>query len=102
MSVSRLCAVTLLLALAAGPLSVSVQSKDSAPPVLPGQTEGEFIIKDFHFDSGEVLPELRLHYVTLGTRYRNSSGQIDNVVLLLHSTGSDTTEFFDPDFSDPL
>ncbi len=49
------------------------QTKDNAPPVFPGQTEGNFIIKDFHFKSGEVLPELRLHYVTLGTPHRNAS-----------------------------
>jgi homoserine O-acetyltransferase/O-succinyltransferase len=102
MSFSRLCAVTMLLALAAGPLSVSAQIKDSAPTVLAGQTESEFIIKDFHLNSGEVLPELRLHYVTLGAPHRNSSREIDNAVLLLHSTGSDTTEFFEPAFSGPL
>ena len=102
MSFSRLCAVTMLLALAAGPHSVSAQIKDSAPTVLAGQTESEFIIKDFHLNSGEGLPELRLHYVTLGAPHRNSSREIDNAVLLLHSTGSDTTEFFEPAFSGPL
>lgn len=99
MSASRFCAATFLLALVAGPLSVLAQTKDSAPPVLAGQTESEFIIKDIHFNSGEVLPELRLHYVTLGTPHRNSSGEIDNAVLLLHSAGCDTTEFFEPSFS---
>ncbi len=61
------------------------------PPVLPGQTENEFTIKDFRFKSGEVLPELRLHYVTLGTPRRNSAGEIDNAVLLLHATGGGST-----------
>jgi homoserine O-acetyltransferase len=70
--------------------------------VFRGQTESDFIIKDFHFNSGEALPELRLHYVTLGTPHRNASGEIDNAVLLLHSTGGDTTEFFESDFSGPL
>ena len=45
---------------------------------------------------------MRLHYVTLGAQHRNSSGEIDNAILLLHSTGGDTTEFFEPDFSGPL
>lgn len=102
MSVPRLCAVTLLLAFAAGPSSMSAQTKDSPAPAFAGQTEGNFSIKDFHFNSGEVLPELRLHYVTLGTPHRNASGEIDNAILLLHSTGSDTTEFFESDFSGPL
>ena len=29
-------------------------------------TEGDFTVRDFHFHSGETLPELRLHYTTLG------------------------------------
>ena len=97
-----LAAVLWLLVLAAMPSPALGQAKDSAAPVFPGQTEGNFIIKDFHFNSGEVLPELRLHYLTLGTPHRNASGEIDNAVLLLHSTGSDTTEFFEADFSGPL
>ena len=63
------------------------QTKEGTPPVLPGQTEGEFVIKDFHFNSGEVLPELRIHYVTLGKPHRDVAGRIDNAALLLHATG---------------
>jgi homoserine O-acetyltransferase len=56
-----------------------------APPFL-GQTESDFIVKNFRFNTGEVLPELRLHYMTLGTVHRDA-GAIDNAILLLHSTG---------------
>jgi homoserine O-acetyltransferase/O-succinyltransferase len=80
--------------------SSSQSGNDLAPST--GKTEGDFIIKAFRFNSGEVLPELRLHYITLGTPHRNSSGNIDNAVLLLHSTGSDTTELLEPSFSGPL
>jgi len=75
MSIARVCALTLLVALTAWPHSLSAQTRESGPGVWPGQTEGEFIIKDFHFNSGEVLPQLRLHYVTLGTLHRSSSGK---------------------------
>lgn len=68
MKLWRLYGVSLLVALAAGTTSISAQSKDTLSPVWPGQSEGEFIIKDFHFHSGEVLPELRLHYVTPSRR----------------------------------
>lgn len=78
------------------------QTSDSSASIFPGQTADDFIVKDFHFNSGEVLPQLRLHYVTLGTPHRDSSGGIDNAVLLLHSTGGDTSEFFEPAFSSPL
>jgi homoserine acetyltransferase len=50
----------------------------------PGQTHGDFVIKDFRFHNGEMLSDLRLHYFTLGTPQRDKSGQIDNAVLLLH------------------
>jgi homoserine O-acetyltransferase len=48
--------------------------------------EGDFIIRNFQFQSGEVLPELRQHYLTLGEPRRNAQGQITNAVLLLHNT----------------
>ena len=91
----------LALCLVPGPLAAQAMQIAAEGP-FSERTEGDFIIKNFHFKSGEVLPELRLHYFTLGTPHRNSSRQIDNAVLLLHSTGSDTTEFFDPDFGGPL
>jgi homoserine O-acetyltransferase len=49
--------------------------------------ESDFIVRDFNFQSGEVLPELRLHYVTLGTPKRDAAGHVTNAVLLLHGTG---------------
>jgi homoserine O-acetyltransferase/O-succinyltransferase len=104
MSVPRLCAITLFFALTTGTSLVSAQTQDQdfSPPALAGQAEGNFIIKDFHFRSGEVLPEVRVHYVTLGKPHRNASGEIDNAVLLLHSTSNDTAEFLDRRFSGPL
>ena len=39
-------------------------------------TEGDFVIKDFKFDSGETLPELRIHYRTLGTPRKNAQGVV--------------------------
>jgi homoserine O-acetyltransferase/O-succinyltransferase len=102
MNVPRLWAATLFLTLAAVPTLSSAQTKDTIAPMFHGQTEGDFIIEDFRFNNGEVPPRLRLHYVTLGTPHRNSSGHIDNAVLLLHSTGSDTTEFFESSFAGRL
>jgi len=66
----------------------------------PGQTHGDFAIKDFRFHNGESLSELRLHYFTLGTPHRNNSGQIDNAVLLLHGTGDDASGFLRPTFTE--
>src|SRR5258707_4850979 len=32
----------------------------------PQQKPGDWTVKDFRFHTGEVLPELKLHYVTIG------------------------------------
>ena len=48
--------------------------------------ESDFIVRDFRFQNGETLPELRLHYVTLGMPKRDSTGRVTNAVLLLHGT----------------
>lgn len=68
---------------------------------LPGQTEGNFVIKNFRFTSDEVLAELHLHYVPLGHPHRNKAGAIDNAVLL-HSTGGSIRKFFDVKFGDSV
>src|SRR5690349_1129056 len=56
------------------------------PPQRLTPTPGDFIIKNFRFTSGEVLPELRQHYRTLGTPRRDASGKVTNAVLIMHGT----------------
>jgi homoserine O-acetyltransferase len=68
----------------------------------PATKEGDFIIRDFKFRSGETLPELRLHYTTLGTPHRGKHGRVDNAVLILHGTGGDGHQFLRPQFADVL
>ncbi len=61
---------------------VSVQAQDTT------RKGGQFVIRDFRFQSGEVLPELRLNYITLGTPKRDAGGRVTNAVLGLHGTTS--------------
>jgi homoserine O-acetyltransferase len=49
----------------------------------PNYREADFLIKDYVFASGERLPELSLHYRTMGTPRRDAAGKIVNGVLLL-------------------
>jgi homoserine O-acetyltransferase len=64
---------------------------------------GSVILKDFRFRSGETLPELRMHYTTLGQPHRNAAGEIENAVMILHGTGgSGSTQFLRPQFADEL
>lgn len=74
----------------------------TAPPESWPTHDGTVRLKDFHFGSGETLPELRLHYLTLGTPHRNAAGRVDNAVLLLHGTGGDAHSLLNPVFSNVL
>ena len=61
-----------------------------------------YTIQNFHFGSGETLPQLNLHYLTLGQPHRRASGQVDNAILLLHGTGGDRRSLLNPLFADVL
>jgi homoserine O-acetyltransferase/O-succinyltransferase len=49
--------------------------------------EGDYVVDNFHFKSGETLAELRLHYTTFGTPHRDANGHTTNAVLIMHGTG---------------
>jgi homoserine O-acetyltransferase/O-succinyltransferase len=92
--ISRLILLTLLATAA------SAQTAQT-PTKWPAQ-DGTYIIKNFHFGSGEPLPELKLHYLTLGQPHRGADGHTDNAVLLLHGTGGSAHSLLSPVFSDVL
>jgi homoserine O-acetyltransferase len=81
--------------------AVFASAQTPASPAYTG-APGDYIAHNFHFVSGESLPELKLHYLTLGTPQRNAAGHVDNAVLLLHGTGGDAHTLFVPIFSNPL
>lgn len=68
----------------------------------PATTEGDFVVKNFQFRSGESLAELRLHYTTLGKPARNAEGRVSNAVLILHGTGGTGHQFLSPVFAGEL
>jgi homoserine O-acetyltransferase/O-succinyltransferase len=74
-----------------------LQAADHPPPV-----EGDFILRDFRFASGEVLPELRLHYRTVGKPEKDAGGRVRNAVLVLHGTGGTGAQFIRPEFAGDL
>ena len=65
----------------------------------PPAREGDATFRDFHFTSGESLPELRIHYRTLGAPARDQAGHVRNGVLVLHGTGGAGTQFLSPQFA---
>ena len=66
------------------------------------KTEGDFTVKNFKFRSGESLPELRLHYTTLGKPAHDAQGRVTNAVLILHGTGGSGGQFLQPQFAGEL
>lgn len=64
--------------------------------------EGDATFRDFRFKTGEVLPELKVHYRTLGTPKKDAKGRIVNAVMVLHGTGGTGAQFLNPQFADEL
>ena len=91
----RLILVTLATFLAANAQSPEPHAKW---PVR----DGMYTIKNFRFGTGESLPELKLHYLTLGQPHHDTAGHTDNAVLLLHGTGGNAESLLNPAFSDVL
>jgi len=98
-----LLATTLLLSLTAFSQTTSTTPAASAPAAVNWPTaDGTIVLPSFRFGSGETLPELRLHYLTLGTPHRNAAGHVDNAILLLHGTGGNARSLLNPVFSSVL
>jgi len=72
----------------------------ASPPPTP--VAGDYVIKGFTFTSGETLPELRIHYVTLGRPVKDAHGMVRNAVLIGHGTGGSADGFLRPQFAGEL
>src|SRR5262249_48641999 len=86
-------------------LTKGVQSEAARPAAqanYPAPVEGDFAVRDFRFQDGETLPELRLHYRTVGSPLRDARGRVNNAVLILHGTGGAGAGFFSNQFAGVL
>jgi homoserine O-acetyltransferase len=72
----------------------------ATPPPMP--VTGDYVIKGFTFTSGETLPELRIHYLTLGKPVKDAHGMVRNAVLIGHGTGGSADGFLRPQFAGEL
>lgn len=64
--------------------------------------EADVVLRNFTFATGETLPEITLHYTTLGKPVRDKDGHVTNAVMILHGTGGTGQQFFQPQFADEL
>lgn len=108
----RVCRRAGVLLALAGIVLLPATGADAAAPtarasrarIAPAEAahEGDFVLRDFRFGSGETLPELRLHWLTLGRPARDARGEVTNAVLVLHGTGGSGRQFLSPQFADEL
>jgi homoserine O-acetyltransferase/O-succinyltransferase len=64
--------------------------------------QGDFVMRNFRFTDGSVLPQLRIHYTTLGRPLKDASGFVGNAVLILHGTTGNGRGFLTPTFAGEL
>jgi homoserine O-acetyltransferase len=95
--------VMLRLLVSLGVLSLStLGALGQAAPVAWPTVDGTYTIDHFQFKGGETIDSLRLHYLTLGQPHLDTTGKVDNAVLLLHGTGGDAHSLLNPAFSNVL
>jgi len=89
----RLCVLLLL---------GSVLSLAGGAADYPTPNEGDFVLQNFKFTSGESLPQLRIHYRTLGRPMKDANGLTTNAVLIMHGTTGSGAQFIRPEFAGEL
>lgn len=69
---------------------------------FPTPIEGDYLVKNFTFKSGENLEELKLHYTTIGSPTKDKNGQVNNAVLIMHGTTGTGAAFLSDQFAGNL
>ncbi len=64
----------------------------AAAATYPEQKEGDWTVTDFRFHTGETLPQLKLHYTTLGA----PTGE---PVIIMHGTAQSSAAVLAPGFA---
>lgn len=79
-------------------LSISI----ALPAAAQAPSGGDYVIRNFRFETGETLPELVLHYVTLGKPRTDARGVVRNAVVVNHGTGGTGGSFLGRNFAGEL
>ena len=87
-------------------LAVALAALWSSPALAqspyPAPVEGDFIARDFAFASGDRMPEVKIHYRTVGTPRKDGDGVVRNGVLILHGTGGTGRGFLSDSYAGRL
>ncbi|HTS64119.1 MAG TPA: alpha/beta fold hydrolase [Candidatus Acidoferrales bacterium] len=90
-----------MLRIALAALIVSLAPPSRAAE-FPTPVEGDLVLRDFQFTAGETIPELRLHYTTIGAPKKDARGNTTNAVLIMHGTGGSGRGFLSQTFGGRL
>jgi homoserine O-acetyltransferase/O-succinyltransferase len=94
-TLSTACAISALVCICIG-------AARGADTTSARSQEADYVIKDFHFASGETLPELRIHYSFFGKARKDALGHVTNAVLIMHGTGGSGRSLISDRFSGVL
>jgi homoserine O-acetyltransferase len=81
---------------------LSLPAPSAAQAGYPTPVEHDWVIRDFRFRDGSTLPELRMHYRTIGTLRKDAGGRATNAVLIMHGTTGNGTNFLNDRFAGVL
>ena len=90
--------IVLLLTLTA----MAIPSSVVAQATYPNPVDGDFVARGFVFASGDRIPEVKIHYRTVGTPRTDADGVVRNGVLILHGTGGTGAGFLSPTYAGRL
>ena len=90
------------LAAVLGCAATSLFAQQNAPWTDASVKEGDYVTKNFKVSDGQTLPEVRLHYTTIGTPQRDAGGRVTNAVLILHGTNRAGRVWLAPSFAGVL
>ncbi len=92
----------LLVSLIALCLSAQNTTTQGWTPNYPTPVQGDYKVKNFTFQSQEQLPEMNLHYTTIGQPTKGKDGRVNNAVLIMHGTTGNGAGFLNQRFAGNL
>ena len=82
--------------------SLPALAQEESATSWPGYQANDYIVSNYQFASGENMPQVKLHYRTIGTPKRNADGQVTNAVLLLQGNTGTGANWFRATLADEL
>ncbi len=83
-------------------LAILLAGTSAGASEYPAPSQGDHVLRDFRFATGESMAELRIHYQTVGAPRRDDRGVVRNAVLIMHGTTGSGASLIRPEFAGEL